>query len=105
MLEYCQICLWNEAYLIFDDDEYSNPPFDSEFYRIKLLNGYNSVINNKCYNRISVCNECLIDCVYGCDLEKKFILHKELKTYASLFSVLKKKNIPHVLFNKIYDYL
>ena len=105
MLKYCQICLWNESNLVFDDEEYSNPPYNSELYRIKLLNGYNWVINSKCYNKISVCNECLLDSVYGCDLEQKSIFLKELKIYTCLFDIVKKKNIPHDLLKYIHKFL
>jgi len=104
MLEYCQICLWNDSFLVFDDDEYSDPPYNSELYRIKLLNGYNLVINYNCYNKISVCNECLLDAVYGCDFEKKYRLNKELKIYTCLLDIFKKENIPQELFKNVYDF-
>jgi len=78
---FCQICLWNEAYTIFNCEEYSLPPVNSELYRISKYTGYNHVINSNSYNDIFVCDDCLISKVYNCDIELKQKVLEELKFY------------------------
>ena len=104
-MEYCQLCLWNGSYVIFNDDEYSDPKKGTEFYRIKLLTGYNWVINPNCYNKVSVCHECLLDGIYMCNFELKYNVLEELKVNMAIRVILSKKNLPNEMFGEIYKYL
>ena len=105
MEQYCQICLWNDSFILFDDSEYTSPPFDGEFYRIQLLTGYNWIINPNCFNNIYVCNECLLEKVYMCNYESKYYMLEELKINMLVRKVLSKNNLPNEMFYEIYKFL
>ena len=74
----CEICCYNDAFLLFDCDEYTAPPFGTKLYEISKYTGYNHVINQNGYNAIFVCNNCLIKRIYKCNVQKKYDLLKEL---------------------------
>jgi len=103
--EYCQLCSWNESYLLFDDCEYSNPRIGTELYLIKLLNGYNWVINPNCFNKIFVCYECLLERIYMCNSEKKHTVLTELKVNTLLRLITERHGLPMEMFRLIYTYL
>ena len=103
--KYCQICLWNDSYVYFDDSEYSKPPLSSEFYHIQTLTGYNWIINPNCYNNIHVCNDCLLDSVYMCNFEKKYYVLQELAINVLVRNILLANKLPTEMFGEIYKYL
>jgi hypothetical protein len=76
---HCEICCWYDAETYFDEEEY----YKSNLQLLQL-NGYNTVININGYNRLYVCNECLIQRVYVCDTElKREVLHELRYSIAS----------------------
>ena len=70
---YCEICCWYDAYTVFDDSLYSQSKLTT--------NGYNTVINQNGFNKLNVCNECLIQNIYVCDIELKHTVLEELVLY------------------------
>jgi hypothetical protein len=70
---YCEICCWYDADTYFDDSEYSTSKM--------IINGYNTVINLNGFNKLFVCNECLIQRIYVCDTELKRAVLNEIPYY------------------------
>lgn len=78
----CQICLWNHAYYLFDDSNYTEMKYGN-------INGYNHIINPYCYNSIYTCHECLIYKIYSCDYNLHCNLIDELKKYLAYNTIAK----------------
>jgi hypothetical protein len=68
----CQICIFNDAFTTFDENDYHKPNHIKYF-------GYNHVINPNCYNIIDTCYDCLLENIYNCNLELKYQLLNEFK--------------------------
>ena len=103
--KYCTICLWNDSHFIFNDEDYALPPLNTKMYELYTLTGYNPVVNQKSYNQCYVCNDCLLDTIFGCNYEKKYYLLQELKQYMTMKEFIKPYNIPKELEGVIHSYL
>lgn len=86
----CQICCWNDADYFFNDDDYS----------LSKINNYNFNENN--YNPCYVCNSCLLEKIYCCNLEQKNILLKELLIFFEVKNISIIYNIPVEIFRLIF---
>ena len=86
----CQICCWNDAYILFDDSEYTQHSKYKNAY-------YNRTINRNCYNIIYTCHDCLLQNIYECDLDLKYKLLFELKTLVAC------KKIQYWWLNILYN--
>lgn len=100
---FCQICCYNDAYMLFDCDEYTLPPFGSHLYELSVYTGYNHVINPNSFNPVFVCNDCLLERIYNCNIENKQNVLSELKIELKLRN--NKLIIEKYLIKKIKDYL
>lgn len=78
----CQICLYKESFIIFDDTKYPKPTFITSYQ-------YNYIINPNCYNKIDTCYECLIEKIYECNTELKYYVLKELIYKISIIKIQK----------------
>lgn len=78
-MDLCNLCLWNNAYTTFHDDDYSYPTKNSKIYIYYKQTGYNYIVNVNGYNSMNVCNTCLLCKFYNCDIELKHDLITELK--------------------------
>jgi len=105
MEEDCFICLWNKTTYFFNDKEYSKPLKNTKMYKLYKYTGYNHVINPNSFNPCYVCDDCLINNVYCCDIETKYNLIKEIKKYLASLKIIEKYNIPNEIFKKIIKYL
>ena len=101
MVNFCQLCCYNDADLFFDCSEYTLPPFSSKLYELSVYTGYNHVINPNSYNPIYVCNDCLLDKIYNCNMENKYNMLCELKVRTYLNHFIDEK----YLIKKIISYL
>jgi len=86
---YCDICLWNQSQIVFDDQDYHEPVCGTIYYTYYKSNGYNLIINPNRYNKISVCSDCLINNIYDCNVELKEIVLKELIEYVACRKIQK----------------
>lgn len=100
----CQICVWNPAIELFDDELYSKAPSYSDLFLYYELTGYNWVINPNSYNPIYVCNECLLKNVYMCDYELKIILLTEYMVSVAFLESLANK-LPNDLIKLIRRFI
>ena len=99
----CDICLWEDALLEFNDTQYTLPFKHSLSYQQYLFTGYNHVINPNNYNPCVVCNYCLLDKIYCCNFEKKEKCLQEILIFVVVKEIL--QDIPNELINKIYKFL
>jgi hypothetical protein len=100
----CMLCCWDYASIIFNDEDYARPPINSELYNIQLLTGYNWVINPNSFNKCTVCNECLIDKIYECNINQKTYILEDLLIYHTTREVLNCR-LPKELVNIVYSYI
>lgn len=82
MEPYCQLCLWNQPFILFNDSNYPLSPKYKSYT-------YNPIINPNGYSEIPVCYFCLIDKIYSCDLNLKSNVLSELKYLFYLKSIKK----------------
>lgn len=105
MTDFCRLCCWNDAFMFFDDREYTLPPYSSLTYMWCCTTGYNHVINPNGYNPVLVCNDCLLEKIYKCDLVTYDEMIKNLKIFFILNEIGEKKDIPTEIIKEIQKYL
>ena len=105
MSDFCRLCCYNDAYIFFDDSEYSLPPYSSLSYVWTLITGYNHVINRNGFNPVLVCYDCLLEKIYECNFDIYNEMLKSLKLYFVLQEIGKQKDIPLEIIKEIQNFL
>ena len=95
---HCQICCLNEGFYNFNDEEYSIPLKNTRYYTMLQITGYNWIINPNSYNECLVCNDCLLQKIYKCNIIQKYYMIKELHIFFVFKKIMLKYNIPSELY-------
>ena len=102
---HCEICCHNNWFYKFNDENYTKPLKNTIFHKMMKITGYNWIINPNSYNECLVCNQCLLEKIYNCNLIQKYDLLQNLHIYIILKKIITKNNLPSELTKIIYKYM